>query len=269
MAKARVNGNKKVSKSRGVSAPIKSTIQKEVDRQLKVQVEPKQVTDFKNLVLSSYNNFGLMAMSIVPLTPYTGFCEVPQGNADGERIANRIRTVKAILSVAIWPSAFNSLTNPYAIPRELQLFILSRKINGTVRPTNLSGLVDYNDASQGLTGSLQDLCDVKMGINTSLYTVHKIVTKKLGYAAWPSGANGYADNNNGFVNNDFSLNHVFSIDITKYFPKEILFNDEALDPTSRMTFMYVQIVPADGQPGDDGQDGAQMYMRTDFTYTDM
>lgn len=249
--------------------PAIAMVKNEIKKAFNKEIEVKTNSNINNVVLAGYNNTGIMASGIIPLTPYTGFMTVAQGIGQGDRIGNSIRIKRAMLHMAMWPHQYNALTVPFVIPVEIQIFILSNKVAPTVRPTTIQGLLQFGDTSADLTSSLQDCAITRpASFNLDLYHVHYYKRVKLAHAAWPTGASGWAANSNGFPNNDFKLNQVLQIDVTKFFPKVIQYNDTTANPTSRMTYLYVQAVNANGAQNTATSDAASMYQRIDIDYTD-
>jgi hypothetical protein len=231
-------------------------------------MEVKRVNDFNTFLVAGYNSTTQVPISIIPITPYAGYNEIGQGVGQDQRIGNKIRTVKAMVSFSMWPEPYDAINNATPSPQDIMIFILSNKVNNTVRPTSLPTFVQNGTADQSLTAALQDLTDVKMGFNRDLYTIHKVIHKKLGYSSWPMGNPGFAANTANSPNNDYHLNQSISIDVTKYCPKDITYQDTNNSPTSRMVYFYIQAVPANGFVQGTTALPVETYSRIDYWYTD-
>lgn len=242
---------------------------KEARKVLSQEIEVKTALSVNNIVIAGYNNAaGLLPLSIIPITPYTGFVEINQNAEQDGRIGNKIRTKKVILSLAMWPLPYSDPTNIFPTPQEIMIFILSNKKDSTVLPTSIPSLIQYGNTTQSLTSSLQDIVNIPIGWNKDLYVLHKVIVKKLGPASWTYQVPGFAANTSGFNNNDFKYNQVMHIDVTKYCPKNITFNDGTDTATSRLTYFYVMAVPCDGNVQGTGIAPSECYTRVDYHYTD-
>jgi len=242
--------------------------QQEARKVMEREIEVKNALTFNTFYIGGYNSATALPLSIIPITPYTGFVDIDQNAEQDGRIGNKIRTKKVMLSLVIYPLQYDATTNLFPFPQEVMIFILSNKTNPTVRPTSIPSLIQYGNTTQSLTSSLQDICNVPIGWNKDLYVVHKVIVKKLGPSQWPIGNPGFAANTASGPNNDFKLNHVLHIDVTKYCPKTITFNDGTNSASSRMTYFYVQAVPANGYVQTNTQLPCECYTRVDYTYTD-
>lgn len=238
----------------------------EIKKALNRTLEVKEQSNVNNVILSGYNNTGLTTAGIIPISPYTGFVQIDSGGLQGQRIGNSIRTKRCILSVAMFSRPY-SITTPAPQPQELLFYILSSKINNTVRPTTLTGLFQNGSSSSDFTSSLQDATYNKSAINKDLFHIHAIIKKKQGYASWDDPT-GYSALYSGYNNNDYKLNNVWQLDVTKYIPKEILYNDNSVNPSTRLTYFYCEAVQANGTQSSSVVDSAQMYTRVDYSYTD-
>ena len=82
-------------------------------------------------------------------------------------------------------------------------------------------------------------------VNTDRYKVLATKTFKLGYSYY-AGSNGALPNSGNFSNNDFKLNANFSFDLTKHYPKNVVFDDATTVPSTRGLFCMIQYVAANG-----------------------
>lgn len=152
---------------------------------------------------------------------------IPQGTDNGQRIGNRVSTKKLIHSFTLTPAAFNATTNPNPIPYIIRLYWFKRK-GQTTTPPSLAQLVgsasgDFFEGgatSGGFTGDIMDY-NRHMNMDDYTYLMHK--TYKLGPAlnTQQPSAN-YANS----ANNDYSATIYDRVDLTKFCPKTIQYDDD-------------------------------------------
>jgi len=178
-----------------------------------------------------------------PLTPYSGGLNISQGVTQSTRIGNQIKPRKLMWNMILSPLFYNVSTNSNPQPLEIEIYICSMKkcIGELPTATDVSNLFQSNASSIAPTGSLIDLTQ---DINKDLFTLHKRFRHKLGFASFDgTGVNAAAQSYN---NNDFKLNVVRKINLTKYCPKTITYNDGSVSPTSRCVFAMINISPSIG-----------------------
>ena len=83
-----------------------------------------------------------------------------------------------------------------------------------------------------------------LDVNTDLFTVYVDKVFKVG-AASNTGTGGNATAQYG-ASNDYSYNCIETIDLTKYCPKTLLFNDTNSFPNNRCLFAVFAAAPALG-----------------------
>jgi len=69
-------------------------------------------------------------------------------------------------------------------------------------------------------------------------------------------------------NNDFKFNQKFSINVTKYLPKVIKFDDADQDPSIRHTYMLITPFSADGTTQSNSNIVAQCQWELNYTFED-
>jgi hypothetical protein len=200
-----------------------------------------------------------------PMCPLTGFWTINQGVGQGARIGNIIKTRKVYLNYVLRPLPYSATTNPQPNPCEVQLMLGYVKNTPCFNPVSgdISFLFQSGSSSAGPIGTLRDIVSV---INKDYWVIKKRWTHKVGYAAMEgTGAN---PGNQFQANNDFKLNHVARIDITKHIPKTHVFNDGSSSTNTRNLFLMYYAVAADG--GTYGANGqvANIEFWIDFHYED-
>lgn len=223
-------------KSTKVTKPIKNYVKKEIAR----QAENKQADIVAGYQIGPYSGTFWNTTGIIPITPYDGFITILQGTGQNNRIGNQVRTRKVILRGVLFPNIFNATSNPSPKPMEIKFFFGHHKISSTILPQSASFNAFYQNGS-GSSTFTNNLLDLLKPINKDTWTVKKTFTYKIGYADANSSTGV-----NYISNNDFKLNRKFSIDLTKYCPKVLKWNDNATTPTTNGLFWWIQVVYADG-----------------------
>jgi hypothetical protein len=138
------------------------------------------------------------------------------------------------------PYGYDSVYNPNPVPAEVRVLILKNKTNPASTPV-INTLIQTGDGSQVLAGDLTDMIEP---INRDANTVYFDKVFKVGNSL--IGGTGVNVTQSSFSNNDFPLNNKFSIDVTKYLPKHITWNDTTGAPTSDTVFALFIVSTADG-----------------------
>lgn len=267
-SKAR-KGSKRTYKRKSYAPKRKmASIKKVVQREIARNVEDKVSQYYDNaagLVAVTDATFG--AVNIFPLGPNTAFAPIiNQGTAQSSRIGNRIKTKKLVVKGSIYPLPYNVTTNPAPQPVLLKCWIMYDKTNPTAEP-DPKGNADFFQLGGSTKSFANNLTDMWAPVNTDRYRVLTTRTYKLGYSDYSAtpGTAVYINQQN-FRNNDFPVSVNFSIDCTKYYPKDVRFNDNNALPTTRSLFMLWEYVAANGGPLS-GQAVAMQYMQ-DYHFED-
>lgn len=186
------------------------------------------------------------ANNIQPLTPYNAVgLDISQGDGQADRQGNRITVKSAVMRYTIYPAPYAATTNDTPRPQVVRMWFFSQKSSNTLLVTNPPQFIQTGNSSGTLSGTLLDLNRV---LNNDEYTYLGHRTFKLGYSSYngtgPSAANEY------FNNNDFKFFHQGTINLTKWFPKIIKYNDTDDNPNSKLVMMLIQTVHADGSSAD-------------------
>lgn len=238
--------NRVVKRSGRPTRAFAKMVQQVVSRN--VEDKMRQANLEMNLVYPHPGNVNLLFGGLIPLTPYTSVgapagstISILQGTGQGSRVGNVIRTKYATLKGVLAPVGINQTTNPTPAPMEVCLWIFKMKDlrngNGLIDAENTinNQFFQSNNGTTGVTGSL---INIVQAINKD--TVHCYYKRifKLGFAAGQAGGS--------IANNDFQYNRKFSINITKYLPKVIKFDDNDDDPSINHVFAYIAPFRADG-----------------------
>lgn len=169
---------------------------------------------------------------------------IPQGAGLSQRVGGDIRIKKVMLKMNFLPRPVDAVNNPLPQPGQIKLYFGYSKpqvnISRQALPVTALDFFRYGGTASSPTGSNLDLCKT---INTDLYTiVKKSRTMKLGNSAYYQGQIQIQDWNN----NDYSMNHTYTADLTKHYIKKQTFNELDFGSSQRGLYCYVTSVSSDG-----------------------
>lgn len=204
--------------------------------------------------------------NIFPLGPSSSFSMIiNQGTSQGSRVGNRIRTKKLVVKGTLRQFGQNASTNTNPKPVQVKIWIMYDKENPSIEP-NPKGEGDFFQLG-GTSASFQNnLTDLWATVNSDRYRVLATRQFKLGYHAYP--ANAASGNAQYYGNLDFNMNCNFSIDCTKFYPKDVRFNDNNASPITRGLFMLIHYVAADGSALAQDQELVQVQYAQDYVFED-
>jgi len=255
VTKKRVAGKRKSSVSVGVKKYVKSQIHKEIENKCQ-QINGGGA--FGNVAGSS-------TLNMYPMLPYTGYMQISQGLRQNERTGNEIRIRKVMLNYVLKPNAYDAIYNNVLQPVEIDLFLgyVKRTPGELPIAADVTQLFQNGSSTTPPLGTLRDLISV---INTDYWHISKRWRHKLGFAEYYGTGTQVASQS--FTNNDFKLNVVNKIDITKFCNKTCKFNDATNTNQGKNLFFFYQAVAANGAAFSGYQIPAQMDFWVDFTYED-
>jgi len=228
---------KRVSKPKAVSVAIKKYVKSTIHRQI----------ENKSFQINGGVSFGNVNESpdfnAYPMAPLLGFWSISNGLGQGNRIGNKIQIRKVMLNYILRPTPYDATFNPLPGPSHVQLFLGHIKSAPSALPasSDVNQLFQSGNSVTAHVGTLRDIISV---INTDYWTIKKRWTHKVGYAS-ATGTGGVAAAQYN-ANNDFKLNVVKRIDITKMLPAKYQFNDNSITPTSKNLFFMFYAVSSTG-----------------------
>ncbi len=224
------------------------------------QIENKTVVEKNEISFSSYafNN----VMSVIPIMPNASSLLIPSGTTQGERIGNSITTRKLSLKYVLYPMAQDQSINPQPKPQEVMIWIGFLKGAKKTIPT----AAEFNHFFQNGSSSsspYSNLWDTMLPVNTDLFTICKSFRHKVGNAVYTDFTN--IKLSNYFSNNDYKLNCVKSVDLTKHINKVLKFDDYSVDCDTGL-YMWMTSVNADGSFNGQDSDtiGIKYVLRYDY-----
>lgn len=241
--------------------PPSQVVSRNVRRALE---EVKQFTfDVANVQINAYPVTGTMSI-IAPLTPYQGFLQISQGSSAAQRIGNRIRTVKSVLAFSCHPGIFNAVANPTPKPQILRVWIGRHRSTPTFAPvpSSFTTFFQNNSSSTAPTGTIQDLI---RPINDDSFYVVWAKSYKIGYA---DTATAGVTTTTYYPNNDFHGSVNERIDVTKWCPRDIRFNDTDNTSYTNGLYMWCECVNYDGSLDAGTTAALRMHYNLTYQYVD-
>jgi len=189
--------------------------------------------------------------NVIRLGPWNTTMPINQGTGAGNRVGNKITTKNLTIRGAVIPLPYNVTTNPTPRPMLVTLYFFYDKQNPNSVPTPQSN-ADFFQNGNGAATFDSDLIDNMAPVNSDRYRVFTKRTLKVGWANyesmtgtstpfWPSAG--------GMSNNDFKMLGRFKVNLRKYFPKIVKYNDTFTgSPTIRSVYMMTLVNWADGNP---------------------
>jgi len=250
---------RKISKPR-----VGLAVKKYVKRAIHANVENKKAS------YTTFQSFGSFANSSTlyarPLTPATsGSLSIQQGLGQGDRIANKIKIMRAMFRYVINPLPYDIGSNAFPTPTEVMIIFGFTKGQPSVTPNSSFVAQIFQSGSTALapTGTLPDLIQP---FNTDVFTIKKVIRHKIGNSA-VEGTGGQA-NRAYFANNDFKYNAVRSVNITNIYPKSLQWTDNGTVPQNAGLFLMFQAVNADGTVMAASTISTRINYTIDLTYED-
>jgi len=264
-AKKRAPMRKKFARGGRRSSAVSSAVKTYVNRTIHANIENKQVQAQVGLTFGNIANSA--TLSVYPLTPFPSILEIAQNVQQNGRTGNEVRVRKATLKYVIYPTKFNAETNTGLVPLEIQLFLGYVKNSSGLVPNSVDfdNLYQYNNTVNPILGNLFDL---NQKINDDYWTVKKYWRHKMGYSTVVDSDAVAPTNYANYANNDFKLNIVKTMDITKHYPKVLKFNDVSNTLQGPGLFFFFQAVAANGTTLAGNQNPATILWQLDLAYED-
>lgn len=169
-----------------------------------------------------------------------------RGQTDANYIGNKVRTAPGCkLDIVLTPNIYHNTYNNNPRPQVVRLYIFKDKRDPTVTmaPSDLPDFFANGSTTQGFSGTLLDMCK---RLDKSNYTYLGSYTWKIGFDGlnrndpWTTPSLGVQV----YPNNDYKMNVIKSIDITKYMPKIVSYTDGGIC-TNAKVFGLIQTVNSD------------------------
>lgn len=225
-------------KTKGV---VSTAVKRYVRRALGSNVENKCVQ------INAGSNFGnvleALDLNAYPMLPITGYWTIAQGLGQGARVGNEIKIKSIMLNYVLHPRPYDATSNVAPQPCEIDMYL--GYVRGT--PSSIPTSTDVNNLYQNGSsfaapvGSLRDIVSV---VNKDYWVIKKRWRHKVGYSS--SNGTGALVGQQTFNNNDFKLNVVKKMNITRHVNKSVRFNDTQNTTLGKNLFFMYQAVSASG-----------------------
>lgn len=209
----------------------------------KVMKVVKRAAEHKQIAYNAQVNIATPAGGVfyqLDLSPNNSNLTIPQGTGQGNRVGNKVRVVKATLKYILQPYPYDAILNSVPQPQDVRMIISSTK-GQTQNAPPLASFMQYGNTSQTAAGYSVDMLTP---VNRDTQTVYKDWRHKVGASAVPTVAGTNATYFS--YNNDYKLNVMKTVDLTKFYPKNIDYNDTTVLPTDRGVFLNVLTDDWDG-----------------------
>ena len=232
---------KPVKKSRTYKrrSSVSNNIKRYVSRAIHTQIENKTAQIFVSnaRLCTPAVNTGLQTLSMIP------YNNIIRGNAQSDKLANEIRTRKCMFSFCLHQAPWSSDNNTAPEPQDIIMFIGKVKNAKPQKPVaaDYAKLFQNGSASRGSGSTTIDHC---FFTNSDYFTIYKRLKFKVGNAI-TDGTGGSA-NYQFNANNDYKLNIAKTLNLTKYCPKVVKFNDDVAEPTNDGLWLWAYTVNANG-----------------------
>lgn len=218
-----------------------------------------------NALIQFGNVIQSTVMNVQNISPNSVTLPLVGGYGSADRIGNKIKTVKALLRYVIFPLPYNAGSNPAPCPQDVIIYIGHLK-KGIQSPTSTDFLNLYNDGNTVNIpfGNLEDLINP---INKDYFVVSKIIRHKVGYAL--ASGTGLQAANQYYPNNDYKLNVIRTVDVTKCLAASYDFNDANNTPQNSQTYMWMQAISSDGLTAPATRIPTAISYTIDYQYVDL
>lgn len=205
------------------------------------------------------------SMYSYPMTPYTGYMTIGQSLAQNGRTGNEVKVRSVYLRYVLRPIGYNVDSNPFPVPIHVDMFLGRTRICPGDQPIagDFVNLFQNGSSSIAPAGNLNDLIS---NPNKDYFTIKKRWSHKIGYAE--NAGTGGISASQYFANNDFKMNVVKKLNITKYYPKSLKFNDNTNQLQGPGLFLWYQAVSANGNVNGSTTLPAHITFWVDIQYED-
>lgn len=261
----------RVSDSQAISKIVRAQVEKAIVKMAEVKhlgrkfvFDPYVITNTISVLMTDNYLSPMPGSAVNSLTANTG-------TAADQIIGNRIRVHKCTIDLAITPNNYDANTNPTPAPYIVKFWLYKNRWTPNSAPDwdTFGDPVSSNWFQVGaqlepMSGAAEDLL---RPVNKENFIVYKTFEMKVG----PSELMGTGGNAgaNFYTNNDYQYTARRRIDITRYLPKVIHFDNNFGGMTSQPIYLVWQCVRANGTTAGAGVRSVNIYSYVDLQYTDM
>lgn len=258
----RVAKAKRGAGKRRAGVAMRRLIQQEIAR----EVENKDTQYYnlsKDLVGVASATFQDNVIQLGPNNNGTESLVIQQGVGVNSRVGNKIKTKYLMMKGTIVPLPYNATTNTAPAPLMVKMVVFYDRTNPTQEPQPATNMFQQQGANAGF---FNDLTDLWRPYNTDRYRILTTRSFKLGYAN--NGGTGAQAGFQNLANNDFKMVANFKINLTKYYPKHVKYDDNAQEPTTRGLWCLFYYVAASGNIIPGTQVMANVQWMVEYKYED-
>lgn len=229
---------KPLRKNRVRKAVSRKALRRQIDFQIRRQAETKEqkITAERNLIWSpstgSFDTRNIFSSSDI-------LNVISQGTGQGDRIGNRVTLVKFDFSFLIWARPTNA--SGVNLPLDVCMYVFSDKLNPTSQTaTNIRNAISggvppyFYEAGNATTGANMTITDQLLRVNGDRFMLHK---KKIFKLATSQVVN--------WSNNDYKASRRFKVNIAKYMPKNVVWNDAGALASRQIWIMFLPVIAND------------------------
>lgn len=253
---------KRALKKRIGKPKVSKSIKTFVNRAIAVKAENKIINIQSSVSLTGYNTDNTLRS--IALTPNTSW-GIGQGVTQSTRVGNAITVKRIMFNYTLYPRNYDVST--YSVPKPgLVMLILCRVKN---RPSDIPNSTDVSLLFQnGASASapFATIEDNNRYFNKDYFDILKCWTHKLGNAAY-TGTGGFPQSQY-YANNDFNFLYQRKMNIAKYIPKVMKFQDGTTSQTGKGIFLLAQYMNADGSVLTGGNIAADLKYYINFEFED-
>lgn len=247
-------GTFKIRRKRAnIAAVVKSVLQKQSEtKENTASWSNNSVLNVAEYVsgnnMYAYRNLFNIIPGGTTATTGAALMNITQGTGQANRSGNMIQPNYCKLDMMFFPKPYNETTNIDPVPCEVIIWIVKPKITlqgksvaDVYSDVTTNGLFQFGNSDVPMTGEMDD---TMLRINEDQYQLLYKRRVKVGNQFVNQGI-GAAD---GYSNNDFKMNQRVKINLTKYMPKRLKWDDTGTSATSRPIYVLIERVRADNLP---------------------
>lgn len=264
------------SRARAPGVKGYSALSKKVNQILRsVEKKYARVEGTTNLCGTGAADFDSQVFAVAPTTTTADpkAIVLVQGDGQANITGNKVTTQKNIFSFVATLKPWNASTN--ANPRPLYLTYWVVGLRGGAYATTVADVENliksrFFNTGNSYSGFSDSVLDQIRTVNDDVFMLHEKKTFKLGNAStFASGAGGATPTSaQGYTNNDFDMIVKYDIDLTKYTPKTIRYNDNDASQFGVQKWVFFTMQNCDGS-AISASLPVELWYNHSYMYTDM
>lgn len=228
---------------------VSRIVKRSLYRSLETQDATSRNVDVLCGTLGSSNwSLGNQIYSITPNATTNNGISITQGDGEANRSANRIRLTQTSFRMCVTIQPYDAITNPILKPCIFKYWVVTAKPNFNYRLLTdvQSTSTDLFDAGNSSTGTTSAVYDLMMPFNKDKYNILETKHFKIGLSQAPVGSSATQPAWGFQSNNDSKLFLIKKLNLTKYCPKTIIYNDNTGEPSSKNVWLFFACYFQDG-----------------------